>query len=230
MRIAGIEYLTLTDFPGKVATIVYTVGCNLRCPYCYNVDLLSDEHYKASGRKEIDEADFFKYLKKNKKMLDGVAITGGEPCLNKDIIPFCEKIKEYGYDIKIDTNGSNPKILKELINKNLISYIAMDIKAPLDKYHLVGYKKDTSIIVETIELIKASGIKHEFRCTMNPQLDLEDFKKIALLCRGSQLYLQDLLYDANFFDNSIKDLHVFTDKEKITIARTLNSITPTEAR
>ena len=230
MKIGGFEGLTLTDFPGKVACIVYTVGCNFRCKYCYNIDLLSEHNYKQSGRKEVLEKKFFKYLKSNKKMLDGVAITGGEPCLNKSIIPFCKEIKDLGFDVKLDTNGSNPEVLKELIDKKLIDYIAMDVKAPLEKYDIVGYKKDVSKINESIELIKASGLPHEFRCTMTPELGIEDFTKIAELVRGSQLYLQDLLYEANFFDNNIKDLVPFSEKDKKTILRNTNSVTPTELR
>jgi len=230
MKIAGIEYLTLTDFPGHVACIVYTIGCNFRCPYCYNIDLLSNKMYQESGRGGMSENEFFKYLRTNKKMLDGVAITGGEPCLNKSLIPFCKKINELGYKVKLDTNGSNPDVLKELINGGLVEYIAMDLKAPLDKYDTVGYKKDTKGIAESIKLIKDSGLKHEFRTTMTPALDIEDFKKIAELAKGSTLYLQDLLYTANFLDNTVKDLPAFTEKDKKKIAHTLNSITPTELR
>jgi pyruvate formate lyase activating enzyme len=230
MRIAAIEYMTLTDFPGKVAAIVYTLGCNMRCPYCYNIDLLSATNYQKSGRKEIEKEMFFSYLKKNKNMLDGVAITGGEPTMNKSIIPFCEKIKKMGFEIKLDTNGSYPETLKELLDKKLIDYIAMDVKAPLEKYSMLGYRLDVKNISKSITLIKKSGLPHEFRCTMNPQLSEEDFKKIGELCRGSQLYLQELMYDTEFIDNSIKDLPPFTEKTKKAIVRALNSITPTELR
>lgn len=217
MIIGGFEALTLTDFPGRVAAIVFTVGCNLRCPYCYNKDLITKKWFRESDRKEYDEKKVLNYLKKNRSMLDGVVITGGEPLLNSSIVKFCRDIKDMGLDVKIDTNGTNPEILQKLVCQELVDYIAMDIKAPLNKYDLVGFKGDTECIKRSIEIIKSSGLAHEFRVSMHPKLKFEDYEKICKLCNGSNLFFQDLMYDAEFLDNSIKDVPGLTREEKVKL-------------
>jgi len=214
LTIGGFEALTLTDFPGHVACIVFTVGCTLRCPYCYNKDLITKKWFDESDRKEYCEEKILKYINKNKKMLDGVVITGGEPLLNNSIIPFCKKIKELGVAIKIDTNGTNPETLNKLICLELVDYIAMDIKAPLNKYSLVGYTKDTQPIKNSIDIIKDSGLEHEFRVTMHPLLKVDDYKEICSLCNGSKLFVQDLMLDVPFLDETIKDIPRLNDAER----------------
>jgi len=204
MFIGGLEKTTLTDFPGKVACIVFLVNCNFKCPYCYNKELTAYKFFKKSKRKLIPEEEFFDFLAKNKKMLDGVVITGGEPTCSPGLVDFVIKIKKMGFDIKFDSNGSNPIVLKELIEKKLIDYIAMDIKAPLSKYKLIAR---TSVpkknIRESIEIIRSSNIPHEFRTTLYPKLTVEDFKEMAELIPGEKWFLQDM-DPSHAYEGSVK--------------------------
>lgn len=217
MIIGGFEPLTLTDYPGTVACIVFTVGCNLRCGYCYNKDLITKKWFNESYRKEYSSDKIFNYIKKNKMMIDGVVITGGEPLLNNSIVVFCKELKKLGVKIKIDTNGTNPALLQKLICLELIDYVAMDVKAPLDKYDIVGFFKDTKCVEDSIKIIRSSGLDHEFRVTMHPKLGLGDYKKICKLCSDSKVFFQDLMMDSPFLDEKIKDLPQLSksDKEKL---------------
>lgn len=194
MKIAGLQKTTLIDYPGKVAAIIFTKGCNFRCPYCYNIDLVKP----SSKIKLISEREVLEFLKKRGKLLEGVVITGGEPTLQPDLIDFIKKIKQLGYLIKLDTNGSNPDQLLAISDKRLVDYIAMDIKGPLDKYHRItgtrehrntGTKIDLEKIKKSVEIIKNSGIDYEFRTTVVPTLlDKEDFEKIGRWLKGTKRY------------------------------------------
>ena len=170
MIISGFQKLTLLDFPGPTACTVFTCGCNMRCPFCHNTPLVlgtAEEHYS--------EDEIFSFLKKRQGLLDGVAITGGEPLLQKDIIAFIKKIKELGYAVKLDTNGSFPERLQEIISEGLVDYIAMDIKNCKEKYSLTaGADIDFALIEKSTELIKNSGIPHEFRTTVVRELHTEE--------------------------------------------------------
>jgi len=193
MFIGGLEKTTLTDFPGKVACIVFLVNCNFKCPYCYNKELTAYKFFKKSKRKLIPEEEFFEFLAKNKKMLDGVVITGGEPTCSPGIIDFVKKIKLLGFGVKFDSNGSEPEILRYLIDQKLVDYIAMDIKAPLAKYREITRSTVTKKrIQKSIELISASKIPHEFRTTLYPKLSVEDFKEMSELIPGEKWFLQDM--------------------------------------
>ncbi len=192
MFIGGLEKLTLTDFPGKTACIVFLVNCNFKCPYCYNKELTAYKFFKKSKRKLIPEEEFFEFLAENKKMLDGVVITGGEPTMSPGLIEFMKKIKKMGFSIKLDSNGSNPEKLKESIEKKLVDYIAMDLKAPLEKYkEITRSKVSPKKISESIEIISKSNIPHEFRTTLYPKLKMNDFIEMAKLIPQEKWYLQD---------------------------------------
>ncbi|OGZ83325.1 MAG: anaerobic ribonucleoside-triphosphate reductase activating protein [Candidatus Staskawiczbacteria bacterium RIFOXYC1_FULL_37_52] len=128
MIIAGLQKTTLIDYPGKIACVVFLAGCNFRCPWCYSAELVLPE--KILKQHRISEAEIFDFLRKRKGLLEGVVICGGEPTINKDLPQFIEKIKKFNYPVKLDTNGSNPKMLKDLVSAKLIDYVAMDIKAP----------------------------------------------------------------------------------------------------
>lgn len=188
MIISGFQKLTLLDFPGHTACTVFTCGCNMRCPFCHNTPLVlgtAEEHYS--------EDEIFSFLKKRQGLLDGVAITGGEPLLQKDIIAFIKKIKELGYAVKLDTNGSFPERLQEIISEGLVDYIAMDIKNCKEKYSLTaGADIDFALIEKSTELIKNSGIPHEFRTTVVRELHTEeDIISIArFLGKNESYYLQ----------------------------------------
>jgi len=169
MIIAGLQKLTLVDYPEKLACTVFLAGCNFRCPWCYNPELVLPE--KIKNNSQITKKDFFDFLKFRMNLLDGVVICGGEPTLNKDLPIFCKKIKEMGYLIKLDTNGSNPEMIKNLIDEKLIDYIAMDVKAPKEKYkEATGAKNDIKQIQKSIDILKKRGVNYEFRTTMIPKL------------------------------------------------------------
>ncbi|MFA5124964.1 MAG: anaerobic ribonucleoside-triphosphate reductase activating protein [Patescibacteria group bacterium] len=162
MRIGGLQPVTLLDYPQKMAAIVFTYGCNMRCPFCYNPQLVlpglpADRLY--------DEDQVINFLKRRKKYLDGLVITGGEPTLQKGLIGFLAKMKKIGYSVKLDTNGLLPESLKDLLDRELVDYIAMDIKGPLEEYE--KYAGVTPEGVEkSIALVMSSGLPYEFRSTL----------------------------------------------------------------
>ena len=179
MLIAGLQRLTLLDYPGKTACTVFTHGCNFRCPFCHNALLVTEK-----AKSLISEEEFFSFLKKRTGILDGVCITGGEPTLQKDLIAFMKKIKGMGFLLKLDTNGYRPDVLKQVLENGLADYIAADIKASPEKYAAAtGIDSlDLSLILNSIELIEKSGVPHEFRTTVTNELHSEeDFEKILSL-------------------------------------------------
>lgn len=187
-KIGGLQKSSLIDYPEKISAIIFTQGCNFRCPYCHNPELI-----KVGADNFIVVDSVLDFLKTRIGKLDGVVITGGEPCLQRDLVRFINAVKSLGFLVKLDTNGSKPDVLKALLDENLLDYVAMDIKAPLEKYSQVaGVKIDTSNISKSIELIKKSGIGCEFRTTVvKSQLDLGDFEKIGEMISGaSKYYLQ----------------------------------------
>lgn len=183
------------DFPEKIATVIFTQGCNLKCPYCHNTELLE----KKEGH--IPQETIFKYIKKNRLLLDGVVISGGEPCLQQGIISFSKIIKGYGLTIKLDTNGTKPEVLEKLINLQLLDYIAMDIKSAINiKAYSVASgctvsKAMLNKIKESVQLIINSGIDHEFRTTLTRELI--SMKDILSICSETincnRYYLQTYL-------------------------------------
>ena len=203
MEIGGLEKSTLIDYPAKVACTVFLIGCNFRCPFCYSAELVLPEKIKLQPR--ISEKEFFDFLKKRKSLLEGVVVCGGEPTLNKDLPDFIKKIKKLGYRVKLDTNGSNPEMLKELIKKKLLDYVAMDIKAPrgakfpipnsqFQKYdEATGVKADLNKIKKSIKIIKDSGIDYEFRMTVVPAIHAKkDIIQIAKeISPAKKFYLQN---------------------------------------
>ena len=222
MRIGGFNKLTTQDFPGNLACIIFTNGCNFDCDYCYNRDLVE------SHAPEISEEEIFSYLNQRKNMLDGVVISGGEPTIWNDLIPFMEKIKELGLKIKLDTNGYRPEVLKEILDKNLVDYIAMDIKALFNEYYkIVNKKLDTDKLIESINLIKKSKVDHEFRTTIIKGFHtIEDLDKIVEVINGSPYYLQnfrmeDTVINKKLFGFSEEELkgiqEHFKDKPSVTV-------------
>jgi len=193
MKIGGLQKLTIIDFPGRLAGTVFLAGCNFRCPFCYSSELVLPQ--KIKDQPQISEKEFFDFLKDRKKLLEGIVICGGEPTINKDLPSFIKKIKKSGYLVKIDTNGSNPGMLKKMIDKKLIDYVAMDIKAPREKYgKVVGMMDgwtDTMLrnIEKSINILKKSDIDFEFRTTVVPGLlEKQDILKIVHWIKPAQRY------------------------------------------
>jgi len=186
MLIYGLQKMTLLDYPGLVACTVFLNGCDFKCPYCHNYELVD-----GTAKPAMDDEDFFAFLGKRKGLLDGVCISGGEPLLHKDIDVFIRKIREMGYRVKLDTNGYHPDMLKSLIDQGLLDYIAMDIKNSLEKYPVTtGFDGiDTSIIKRSISVIMNSGVDYEFRTTVVGGLhDKEDFERIGAMIQGAKAY------------------------------------------
>lgn len=207
MLISGLQKLTLLDFPGHTACTVFTFGCNLRCPFCHNTPLVT-------GKPDdiINEEEFFSFLKKRQGLLDGVAITGGEPLLQKDIADFIKRIKDMGFAVKLDTNGTKPEVLHKLLEKKLIDFVAMDIKNTKEKYSLTsGCEIDFSAVEKSIELIKKSGIEHEFRTTAVKEFHSEgDLVKIAeALGKNEKYYIQQFKDSGNILS---PDCHALPDE------------------
>ena len=192
MIIKGLQKLTLLDYPGHLACTIFTGGCNFRCPFCHNASLVlgkNEEEYSAD--------DIFEFLTKRQGTLEGVAITGGEPLLQSDIVDFIKKIKELGFKVKLDTNGSFPEKLKELVSLRLVDYVAVDIKNSLNKYSetvgRLGY--DTERVCESIEFLMNSDVDYEFRTTVVSELHgPEDIEEIGKLIAGAKhWYLQNFV-------------------------------------
>jgi len=183
--IGGLQKSSLIDYPEKISAIIFTQGCNFKCPYCHNPELI-----KFSTDSSIDESVLFNFLKTRINKLDAVVITGGEPTLHKGLPEFIKQIKDLGFLVKLDTNGTNPEMLQELLDKKLIDYVAMDIKAPIERYpEIVCAKVDTEAVLKSIEILKSSGVDFEFRTTVvKSQLLHEDFEKIGELINGSEKY------------------------------------------
>jgi len=188
VKIGGLQKLTLIDYPGKIAATVFLMGCNFRCAFCYNSGIVLPE--KIKKQKPIPLKDFLNFLKERKNLLDAVCIGGGEPTIWKDLPNFIKKIKKMGFLIKLDTNGSNPTMLKSLIDKKLVDYVAMDIKAPREKYDLVCQKKvNIKNIEKSVKILKEGKVDHEFRTTIVPILHTkEDILKILKWIRPSKKY------------------------------------------
>jgi len=188
IEIGGLQKLTLIDYPGRLAATVFLCGCNFRCPFCYSGELVLPEKIKSQPK--IPEKDFFDFLKERKELLEGIVICGGEPTIHKELPDFCRKIKKMGFLVKIDTNGSNPKMLKNLIDKKLVDYIAMDIKAPKEKYsEAAGIKADVKKIQKSIDILKTGEVDCEFRSTIVPILHKkEDILEMAKWISGAKRY------------------------------------------
>jgi pyruvate formate lyase activating enzyme len=224
MVIGGLEKLTLLDYPEHLAAIIFTQGCNFRCHFCYNPMLVlpregRDEkniRKKEKGFSPVSPKDLFLFLESRKNRLEGVVITGGEPTLHADLPDFIKKIKALGYLVKLDTNGTNPEMVEKLVREKLIDYIAMDLKAPLDKYHLVvGVSVNCEKLQKSVKIIKGSGLPYEFRTTVVPGLlERGDFEAMGQLIKGaSKWYLQSFKSDTELVDANYQSKKAYTNKE-----------------
>lgn len=213
MIIAGLQKMTLTDFPENVACILFLKGCNFRCPYCHNSELID---YKIDDNYILKE-EVFDFLKKRQGILDGVVISGGEPTVNKDLPKLIKEIRDLGFKIKLDTNGTNPQMLKELLEDGLIDYVAMDIKNVQTKYlETAGLSEKNVQILEnvqkSIDILKKSNVDHEFRTTiMKNYHNIEDLEEINKLIGKDEKYFIQNFEDSEYvLDHNIEP---FSEKE-----------------
>ena len=187
MEIRGLQKLTLLDYPGHTACTVFTAACNWRCPFCHNASLV----VRPAEQPVIGEEEFFAFLEKRRGLLDGVAVTGGEPTLHKDLPDFLRRVRAAGFETKLDTNGTHPAMLREILAEGLADYVAMDIKAGRGNYPAVTgtLRPGLDAVTESVELLRSSGTAHEFRTTVVRELHTdEDFEDIARWLAGEERY------------------------------------------
>jgi pyruvate formate lyase activating enzyme len=211
LPVKGMQKTSLIDYPGKICSILFLAGCNFRCGFCQNPDLITD----TGSLPSMPESEIFDFLSSRKKWIDGVCITGGEPCLYKDLPDFVRKIKETGLLVKLDTNGTAPGMLEYLVKNKLVDYIAMDIKASPERYEKVaGAEMEIKDIEKSIELIKNSGIEYEFRTTVVPGLfDKEEALKIGKWLKGSKRYFIQQFRPDTVLDGKFKAVKPFSEAE-----------------
>jgi len=227
MIIGGLEKLTLLDYPEHLAAIIFTQGCNFRCHFCYNPMLVlpreggDEKNKKEKGFSQLSLKNLFLFLSERFGRLEGVVITGGEPTLHPDLPSFIKKIKKIGYRVKLDTNGTNPLMLAQLIKAKLIDYIAMDIKAPFFKYQtVVGVPVDCNNLQKSVKIIMTSGLPYEFRTTVVPGLlQLDDFTAMGESIKGAnKWYLQRFKSDTDLVDAGYQAQAAYTLKEMASFA------------
>jgi len=196
MIFGGLQKQSLIDFPGKISCVLFTTGCNFRCPYCHNPDLVRGQGQQSFALSEERTYDF---LEKRRGFLEGVVISGGEPTLHQDLPIICQNIKKMGYSIKLDTNGSRPKILTQLIQNCYIDFIAMDIKTDPSAYPRdILHKENPQSILESIALIMSADIPYEFRTTcIMPFVDGPIIEKISRTIQGARSYALQQFKDEN---------------------------------
>jgi pyruvate formate lyase activating enzyme len=230
MVIGGLQKFSLLDYPEHLSAVIFSKGCNFRCQFCYNPMLVwpeeegkfnnitsSEEDGEIKmGHPQINESDLFDFLISRTGRLDAVVITGGEPTLHSDLPEFIEKIKKQGYKIKLDTNGTNPKMLMSLLSGNLLDYLAMDIKGPEKKYDLVtGVQPNLKDIKKSVKIIKESGLPYEFRTTVVPGLvKIADIAEMAKLISGAEKwFLQNFKSDIELVNESFNGEKPYSYKE-----------------
>jgi len=187
MKIGGLQKQSLIDYPGKISCVLFLAGCNFNCPYCHNPQLAGDP---ASRPETIAEDEVIGYLMQRRGWLEGVVISGGEPTLHSDLPNLCRRIKDLGYPVKLDTNGSRPQMLKTLVEAGLVDYLAMDIKTEPERYpDGVADPGDAAAILASLQIIMDSGVDYEFRTTcVRPLVTSATIRHIARLISGSRCY------------------------------------------
>ena len=224
MIFGGFQKTDLINYPGYVASTVFTRGCNFRCPYCHNPEFVIQGSDQTYFGETYTEDEVLSYLEKRKGFLDGLVISGGEPTLHSDLVPFMQKVKALGLKIKLDTNGSRPDVLSCLIEEGLLDYVAMDIKAPLKKYHMLGFT-DTDSIQSSIKILEASSVDHEFRTTC-PRiiLETEDFPEMGKLIGNKTTWYLQTFNPSKTLDPAYNNVSSFSAEELTGIINDYNLI------
>jgi pyruvate formate lyase activating enzyme len=219
MKIGGLQKVSLIDYPGLICGIVFLQGCNFKCPYCHNPELVDPKLFKPG----IRENEVLEFLNTRKGKLDAISITGGEPTIQEDLTSFIKQIKKMGFAVKLDTNGSQPKVIKNLLAEKLLDFIAMDIKAPLEKYkNIVNTQVNTESIKESIDLILKAKIPHEFRTTIvESQLEENDILEIGKLIAGASRYVLQKFVPSKTLDKKFLKEKSFSDEKLQKIKNSL---------
>ncbi|MDO4780957.1 MAG: anaerobic ribonucleoside-triphosphate reductase activating protein [Candidatus Saccharibacteria bacterium] len=209
--VGGVQKLTLVDYPGHVAAALFTAGCNMRCGYCHNPELVLPERLAPS----IPLDDIFIFLEKRRGRLNGVVVSGGEPTVHEELPELCRLIKSLGYDVKLDSNGTHPAMLAEMIKQGWIDFVSMDIKGPLEKYIEIAARPiDLAAIQESIRLLIDSGVGYEFRTTVvRQQLAVEDFIKIGQMIKGAKTFALQHFRPGKTLSPQFAEFDTFTEEE-----------------
>jgi len=221
MMIKGFQKLSLIEYPGKLSAIVFVGKCDFRCGFCYNIDLVKNY----DKLPDIPEKKILDFLSTRRGLLDAVAITGGEPTIHKGLPAFMKKIKELGFLVMLETNGSDPEMIKELIDEKLVDYIAMDIKSPIEKYdEVAGVKVNKKKVQESIDIIRNSELDYEFRTTVIPKIfKEEDALAIGKWLKGSkQFFLQQFRPDKTL-DESYQKIKPYPPEKLKEFAKMMES-------
>ncbi len=225
MKIAGLQKLSLVDYPGLLSAVVFLEGCNFRCPYCYNIDLID-------GKSELEcpEEEVFEFLERRKNIVEAVVITGGEPTLHGSLEELIFKVRDLGYKIKLDTNGSDPRMLRELIKQRAVDYIALDIKTSPSKYERVcDLKEMKEKLLDSIGILLKGNVDHEMRTTCVPGIvEVEDFYKISKMVKGADKYFLQQFRSEQTFSPEYRKKRPFTKEElgrfKSILERTVDDV------
>ena len=224
MKIGGLQKVSLMDYPGKISAIIFTQGCNFRCPYCHNPELVDQKLYQPC----LPEKDILAFLSTRRGKLEAVTITGGEPTLQDDLVPFIHKIRKMGFAVKLDSNGSRPDVLARLIGEKLLDYIALDIKAPIEKYQsVVHVPVDGNDIRKSIRIVLKEKILHEFRTTV--VLSLLTHKNIAAIVReiaGAKRYVLQKYHPTKALNKKYLKEKTYPDDDFIKIKKHLEKDIP----
>lgn len=209
MIISGLQKTSFIDYPEKISAIIFTRGCNFKCPYCHNPELVDPERYYP----EIAWEEVLDFLEKRQDVLDGIVITGGEPTIYSDLPKFIKQIKDLGFLVKLDTNGTNFAMLKKLVEEKLIDYVAMDIKHHLERYsEIAGIESQD--VKKSIDFIMQNNLDYEFRTTVLPKyFNAEDFAKIGGLLKGAKKYYLQQFRPQRTLDHALSEENSFTDLE-----------------
>ncbi len=228
MLISGIQKFTLLDFPGKIACIIFTGGCNYRCKFCHNPEFVLPEELQKIASSFIPEEAVLHFLQERRGLLDGVVITGGEPTIMPDLESFIMKVRELGFAVKLDSNGNHPEVLKSLVKKGLVDYVAMDFKTSIPMYQsLVGTGSNEEKILESIRFLKEGNVPYEFRSTLISEVHTKAILEIMkeTMKGADRLYLQTFRNGITL-DQSFSTYHAFSHNEMEKIADIFRTVVP----
>jgi pyruvate formate lyase activating enzyme len=224
MKIGGLQKVSLIDYPGKISAIIFTQGCNFRCPYCHNPELVDEKLYQHC----LPEKNILEFLTTRRGKLDAVTITGGEPTLQEDLIPFIQKIRKMGFALKLDSNGSRPDVIAGLIKEKLLDFIALDVKAPSGKYpNVVQTPVAIDAIRESIRLVLKAKILHEFRTTVvTSLLTQNDILAIGREIAGARRYVLQKFQSARTLNKKYLKEKTYSDEEFLKIKKQMETDIP----
>lgn len=224
MKIGGLQKVSLIDYPGLICAVVFLQGCNFKCSYCHNPELVDPQLFQPV----LKESEVLEFLESRRGKLDAVTLTGGEPTIQSDLVNFIRKIKKMGFSVKLDTNGSQPQVIQALFDENLIDFIAMDIKSPLEKYeNIAGVPVNGKRIKESIKNILKARIHHEFRTTIvQSLLTMKDILKIGALISGCERYSLQKFISVKILNVNFYNEKSYPENELEKIKKRLEKIIP----